>query len=157
MFLLSETSKEYKERAVMFYRFFKIFFAEKEKEFQEKIFRNHERIKFIKNLCKQILKSNNKYVANMEEISDIIFRNKLSQENLAKHKELINNLLSVINEKREEHYLLQSKIDISEKELRTWVYDIDKIKILPAMQERLKNINLKEIVDNIYNELAHRK
>ena len=65
MFLLSETSKEYKERAVMFYRFFKIFFAEKEKEFQEKIFRNHERIKFFKNLCKQILKSNNKYVANM--------------------------------------------------------------------------------------------
>ena len=54
---------------------------------------------------------------------------------------MIQNLLQVINEKREEMYLIQTQIDISQKELRHWVYDIDNIKILPLIQ--------------VYNKIYH--
>ena len=89
--MLSETAKEYKERANLYYKFFKTYFAEKEKEFQEKVFRNQERINFFKHLCKQILKSSNKFVSNMEEVSDTLFKNKLSHgmSNLKKFRKLI--------------------------------------------------------------------
>jgi hypothetical protein len=47
---------------------------------------------------------------------------------LKEHKDLVNNLLQVINSKREQMYLLESKIEVLEKEKTTWMYDIDNIK-----------------------------
>ena len=45
------------------------------------------------------------------------------------HKKLIKEILNVINEKRDEIYLLQSSINTYEKEFKFWIYDFDTIKI----------------------------
>ena len=50
-------------------------------------------------------------------------------DNLNNHKKLIKDLLNIINEKREEIYILESSIKTYEKELNFWVYDIDIIKV----------------------------
>jgi len=76
---------------------------------------------------------------------------------LKEHKDLINDLLQVINGKREQMYLLESRIEILEKEHNLWVYDIENIKLNKNIQKRLKDLNLEQMKRNIYDELAHKK
>ena len=76
---------------------------------------------------------------------------------MKEHKDLINDLLQVINGKREQMYLLESRIEILEKEHNLWVYDIENIKLNKNIQKRLKDLNLEQMKRNIYDELAHKK
>jgi len=54
-------------------------------------------------------------------------------------------------------YLLESRIEILEKEHNLWVYDIENIKLNKNIQKRLKDLNLEQMKRNIYDELAHKK
>lgn len=78
VFLLSETSKVNKEQALLYYKFFKFYFVEKEKDFHKKIIRNYERTKFFKNICKHILKSSNKNINNIDDVTDTLFKNNVT-------------------------------------------------------------------------------
>jgi hypothetical protein len=93
-----------------------------------------EKVQYYKNLCKTILKQKNKHLEKIESINEVLFTNKLTTENLQTHKKLIQDLLCVINEKREEIYLMQSQVEIFEREINFWVYDFDSIKINPDIR-----------------------
>ena len=67
-----------KEQALLYYKFFKFYFVEKEKDFHKKIIRNYERTKFFKNICKHILKSSNKNINNIDDVTDTLFKNNVT-------------------------------------------------------------------------------
>jgi hypothetical protein len=95
------------------------------------------KISYYKDLCKMIIQQKNVHIEKIETINDTLFANKLTKENLQDHKKLIHNLLGIVNEKREEIYLMQSQIEILEKEIKFWLYDFDSIKINAEI--RVKN------------------
>jgi hypothetical protein len=61
------------------------------------------------------------------------------------------------NEKREEIYLITSQKDILEKELKFWVYDFERIKLNTEIRNRIKEINMPKLVNNIHDELSHKR
>jgi hypothetical protein len=127
--ILSEISMECKERAVLLYKFFKLYFVELEKKWTFSFERLREKIKYYKELCKAVIQQKNKFLEKIETINNIIFSNNLTSENLLQHKKLIQDLLGIIKEKREEIYLLKSNIEIIEKEMKFWIYDFESIKL----------------------------
>lgn len=155
--ILSEVSSECKERGILLYKFFKIYFVEQENKWIIAINKMKEKVKYYKELCKTIMQMKNQQIDKIEEINDILFTNKLSKENLNNHKILIHNLLKMNNEKREEIYLVSSQKEILEKELRFWVYDFDRIKLNTEIRNRMKEINLPKLVNNIHDELSHKR
>ena len=50
---------------------------------------------------------------------------------------MIQSLLKMNTEKREEIYLIRSQKEILEKEINLWVYDYDKIKVNTEIRVRL--------------------
>jgi hypothetical protein len=127
--ILSEISVECKERAVLLYKFFKLYFVELEKKWTSSYERLREKIKYYKELCKAVIQQKNKFLEKIEMINNIIFSNNLTSENLIQHKKLIQDLLGIIKEKREEIYLLKSNVEIIEKEMKFWIYDFESIKL----------------------------
>jgi hypothetical protein len=142
--ILSEISLECKERAILLYKFFKIYFVEQEKKWISAVNKMKDKIRYYKELCKTIMQMKNNQIDKIEEINDVLFRNKLTkgksgfyEENLNNHKSLIQSLLKMNTEKREEIYLIRSQKEILEKEINLWVYDYDKIKINTEIRVRL--------------------
>ena len=131
--ILSEISVECKERAVLLYKFFKLYFVEQEKKWSLFFDKMNTKIKYYKDLCKRVIQQKNKHLK-VESINDILFSNKLTLENLMSHKKLIEDLLAIMNEKREEIYMLNTNLEIVEKEIRLWIYDYDLIKCCADMR-----------------------
>lgn len=116
-----------------------------------------EKINYFKELTKTVIQQKNKHLRKIEKINDILFANKVSYENLQDHKVLIQDLLNVVNEKRDEIYLLTSEKEIMEKELKFWIHDFDKIKINNRLREKVKELNVEQIVKNISEEMSHKQ
>jgi hypothetical protein len=155
--VLADISVEYKERAVLIYKFFKLYFVEQEKKWTVAVDKMKEKVKYYKDLCKTVIHQKNKYLDRIELINDILFSNKVTFENLQDHKKLIQDLLGIINEKREEIYLLKSKSEIFEKELNFWVYDFDTIKLNKQIREEFAKCKTDVMSKNVDEEMKHKK
>lgn len=155
--ILSEIGSECKEKAVLLYRVFKLFFVEQEKKWT--VITNHmkEKISYYKELAKAVIQQKNKHISKIEDINDCLFSNKMSIENLQRHKNLIKELLNVVNEKRDQIYLLTSENEILTKELSFWVHDFEKLKLDNGIRERLKELNMQKMVQNVNDEMSHKQ
>lgn len=154
--ILAEVSAEDKSRAVLLYKFFKHYFIEQDKKWITTIKEMKSRVKYYKTLCKIIIQQKNKHLKHIEEISEVLVANKPSVDNLRKHKELIENLLCIIQEKRDEMYLQNSEINTLKKELNFWIYDFDKIKINTDIREKMASLNKETILYQIDKEIGHK-
>jgi len=77
--LISEIYSECKERGILLYKFFKLYFVEQEKKWTIVINRMKDKVKYYKDLCKTILQQKNKYLEKIETINEVLFTNKLTQ------------------------------------------------------------------------------
>lgn len=155
--ILSEFSSECKERAYLLYTFFKVYFAEQETKFSKVIQKLYDKIKFYKDLCKLIVQQKHKHLDKIEEISDILLTQKVSFNNLNNHKKLIQDLLNIINEKREEIYVLNSDISILKRELKLFILDFDTLKLNEHSRKALKALDRKKIMKNVHEEMKYKK
>lgn len=161
MQILSDISNECKERAYLLYTFFKVYFAEQENKFGIIISNIYEKVMFYKDLCKLILQQKHRHIENIDYITDILVSQRISSNNLNNHKKLIKDMLQLINEKREEIYLLNSDKEMLQKELNLYLFDFERLKLDKDVRARMKDFNITNkktnILKNIKEELKHKK
>jgi len=116
-----------------------------------------DKIHYYKELAKTVIQQKNKHLNKIEAINDCLFANKLSMKNLQDHKNLIKDLLNIINEKRDQIYLLMSDNEILTREVNFFVHDFDKLKLDENMRERLKELNVQKMVFNVNEEMSHKQ
>lgn len=148
---------ECKEKAILLYRVFKMFFAEQERKWANLTFKIREKIGYYKDLCKTLIDNKNNQNTKIDKINDILFSRKLTEENLNDHKTLIYNLINLLNEKRDQIYLLNTDVEIMNKELNYFVYGFDKIKLSAKIREKIKEVDLKQLITNINEEMSHKQ
>jgi len=134
-----------------------MYFVEQEKKWIYTINKVKQKISYYKELCKTIIQQENNHIKKIEDVNDVLFANKVSTENLNLHKKLISELLAVINEKRDQIYLVNSEKEIMERECRFWITDFDRIKLCKITREKIKEIDLDQLKKNIYEEFSHKK
>ena len=154
--ILGEIYTDCKEKATLLYKFFVNFFAEQDKKWIYVVSKMKERVKFYKNLAKTILQQKNKNIEHVEDINNVFFANKVTKENLQYHKNVISELLRLVNEKREMIYQLDAKVSILEHELNFWIYDFDNIKLDKRIREKRESMNVTEMIGNINEEMKHK-
>ncbi len=150
---LSDISREFKEKAILLYKLFVHFLAEQDKKWIYVINKMKERVNIYKNLSKIFLSQKNKNIQIIENLTTILYSNKISKENLQNHKNIINQLIAIVNEKREEVYQLESKISILEHELNFWLVDFNDLKLDQNLRIKRQNMNLEEMRQNVIDEL----
>jgi len=155
--LLSEIGAECKEKAILLYRVFKMFFAEQEKKWANITFKIKEKIGYYKDLCRTLIDNKNSDNTKIEKINDILFSRKLSEDNLNDHKTLIYSLINLLNEKRDYTYLLKSDIEIMNKELNLFIFGFDKIKLDAKIRDKIKEIDVQQLLTNINEEMSHKQ
>lgn len=148
---------ECKEKAVLLYRVFKMFFAEQERKWANITYKIKEKIGYYKDLCKTLIENKNKDNSKIEKINDILFARKLSNENLDDHKALIHNLIYLLNEKRDYTYILKSDIETMNRELNLFVFGFDKIKLDSKIRDKIKEIDVHHLLSNINEEMSHKQ
>lgn len=148
---------ECKEKAILLYRVFKMFFAEQERKWANLTFKIREKIGYYKDLCKTLIENKNNQNTKIDKLNDILFARKLNEENLNDHKTLIYNLIHLLNEKRDQMYLFKTDIEIMNKELNNFVYGFDKIKLDTKIREKIKEIDVQQLVTNINEEMSHKQ
>lgn len=116
-----------------------------------------EKINYFKELSKTVIQQKNKHLQKIERINDTLFANKVSFQNLQDHKLLIQDLLNVVNEKRDQIYLLTAEKENLERELKFWVYNIDKLKTNKRMRDKIKELEIPKMLTNIRNEMSHKQ
>lgn len=116
-----------------------------------------DKIHYYKELAKTVIQQKNKHLNKIEAINDCLFANQLSKKNLQDHKNLIKDLLNIINEKRDQIYLLKSDIEILTREVNFFVHDFDKLKLDENIREKLKEINVQKMVFNVNEEMSHKQ
>ena len=131
---MSELSVKFKDRAVLLYKFFKVYFVEHEKKWLDILNTMKDKIRYFKDLCKIMIQQKHKHIQKVERINDVLFANNLTRQNLEDHKQLIKDLLLINNEKREEIYIMTSNQETFEKEMRFWIYDFDCIKLSESLR-----------------------
>jgi hypothetical protein len=148
---------ECKEKGILFYKVFKLFFIEQEKKWYDVINEMKIKINYFKELSKTVIQQKNKQLQRVEKLNDILFAERPSYENLQDHKMLINDLLLIINEKRDQIYLIQSECMTFQRELNFWIYDYDKIKLDNKLRDKVKELDNLVMEKNIHDELSHKK
>lgn len=93
----------------------------------------------------------------LQKLNDVLVSTKMTEENLNEHKLMIQTLLNVINKKREEIFIMNSKVEIAEKELKFWIYDFDKLKTNKKIREELAKIQVDKLKHNLNEELKHKR
>jgi hypothetical protein len=155
--ILSEISVENKERSLLLYKCFKIYFVEQEKKWLSIVNKLREKTIYYKELCKIIIQQKNEHVKKVEDISEVLLSQATTKENLENHKKLINELLLVNNEKRDKIYLLKKDISVLTSELRLWVYDYENVKLNKSIYDSLKSLKMEDVVKNVNEELKYKK
>lgn len=156
--MISEVGAECKEKAVLLYRVFKMFFAEQERKWANLTFKLKEKIGYYKDLCKTLVENKkNNDNTKLDKINDILFSKKLSEENLQDHKYLIYDFIRLLNEKRDYIYLLKTEIEIMQKELNLFIYGFEKIKLDNKIREKLKIIDVQQLLANVTEEMSHKQ
>ena len=135
-----------------------MFFAEQERKWASLTNKIKDKIEYYKELCTTLIENKNDLKeSKIEKINDILFSKKLTVENLNDHKILINNLISLLNEKRDYTYILKSDVEIMNKELNVFVYGFDKLKLDTKIREKIKEIDIIQLRDNINSEMSHKQ
>lgn len=134
-----------------------MYFIEQEKKWIYTINKVKQKITYYKELCKSIIAQENKHIKKIEDINDTLFSNRITKENLNNHKKLITDLLAVVNEKRDQIYLVNSEKEIMEKECRFWITDFDKLKLCKFSREKIKEVDIEKLKKNIFEEFSHKK
>jgi len=116
-----------------------------------------DKINYLKELCKTIIQQKNKHLTKIEKINDVLFANKISLQNLQNHKILIQELLNVVNEKRDQIYLLTAEKENLEKDLNLWVYGFDKLKAHRRIKEKLLELDIPNMIKNVKEEMGHKQ
>lgn len=104
-----------------------------------------------------IIQNKEKNIDILERLKDIIVSTKLTETNLTNHKNIIHSLINLINQKREDIYMMNSKVEIMEKELKFWIYDFDKIKTNKKLRDEMAKIQVETILNNLNDELKHKR
>lgn len=154
--ILAEISTEDKTKAILLYKFFKHYFVEQDKKWITILNEMKSKVKYYKTLSKIIIQQKNKHLKQIEEISEVLVSNKLTQNNLKKHKELIQELIAIIQEKRDEIYLQNSEINTLKKELNFWLFDFENLKINKDIRKRMAEIDKEKVINAINKELGHK-
>lgn len=150
---------ECKERALLLYKFLKIYLFEQEKKWIKIIEKVDKRIKYYKDLCKIVITKESKSsndIKFLERLNEILFSNTITTDNLTNHKEIIKELISLINEKRGEIYTMKSEVEIMEKEINFWITDFSIIKTNKQLREDITKINIEKLKFNLDEELKHK-
>jgi hypothetical protein len=140
----------------LFYKVFKLFFVEQEKKWIDIIIQMRIKIDYYKALVKNVIQQKGKHLQKIERINDILFAKNPNIQNLEDHKLLITDLLSLVNEKRDQICLIESEKMLIEKEINFWVQGYDLIKT-ESIREKIKKMNIIEMKKNIDIEMAHKK
>lgn len=93
----------------------------------------------------------------LQKLNETLVSTKLTEENLNNHKFMIQTLLNVVNKKREEIFIMNSKVEIAEKELKFWIYDFDKIKSNKKLREEISKVQVDKLRNNLTEELKHKR
>ena len=141
---------------MLLYKVFKLYFVEQESKWVEVIEQLKLKIKYLKELNKTVIQRKNNHVSKIEKINDILFAHRPTKENIQDHKLIINELLQIINDKKDQIYLIESEYRIIHRELNFWVTDFDKIKNEAPLRERCKKLNIDDIKANIEDEMSHK-
>jgi hypothetical protein len=155
--ILSEIAVENKERSLLLYKCFKIYFVEQEKKWLGIVNKLKEKASYYRELCKIIIQQKNEHVKKVEDISEVLLSQAITKENLENHKKLINELLLVNNEKRDKIYLLKKDISVLTNELQLWIYDYENVKLNKNVYDSLKNLKIENIIKNVNEELKYKK
>ncbi len=139
------------------YKVFKMFFSEQERKWSNLTLKIKQKLEYYKDLFKTIIQNKEKKENIMEKLNEILFQNVLSEINLQNHKKIIYNFIDLLNEKRDEIYLNKSQIDIYKRELNLFVHGFDLIKIDKDIREKIREINWKDLYNNISMELSHKQ
>jgi len=71
--MLGEIHMECKERAVLLYKIFKLYFAEQEKKWVREIVKMKEQINIYKDICKSFISKKSDAMDQVEDINDVMF------------------------------------------------------------------------------------
>jgi len=104
-----------------------------------------------------IIQNKDNDVGILQKLNDILVSTNITQENLNNHKLMIQTLLNVINKKREEIFIMTSKVEIAEKELKFWIYDFDKIKSNKKIRDQISKLQVDKLRNNLNEELKHKR
>jgi hypothetical protein len=96
-------------------------------------------------------------VSFLQKLNEVLVSTKMTQENLNNHKLMIQTLINVTNKIREEIFIMNSKVEIAEKELKFWIYDFDKIKTNKKIREELAKVHVDKLRNNLNEELKHKR
>ena len=96
-------------------------------------------------------------VSFLQKLNEVLVSTKMTEENLNNHKLIIQTLINVTNKKREEIFIMNSKVEIAEKELKFWIYDFDKIKTNKKIREELAKVHVDKLRNNLNEELKHKR
>ena len=77
--LLSEISVESKDKALLLYKIFKIYFVQQEKKYLFTNKKMTEKVKFYKELCKTVIQQSTTHLEKVEVINEVLFSNKLTK------------------------------------------------------------------------------
>lgn len=145
---------------MLLYKFFNIYITEQDKKWIKIVEKVHKKIKYYKDLCKLVISHGTKESKNLnllEKLNSILFSNILTIKNLNSHKEMIKELINIINEKRGEIFMMKSEVEIMEKEMKFWIHDFDTLKINTKLREDNSKIDLDVLRKNLDEELKHKK
>lgn len=134
-----------------------MFFAEQERKWANLTIQLKEKNEYYRDLCKTMFDCKDEKDNNLIRLNDILFSNNLTEKNLQDHKLLIKNLIHLINTKRNEVYLSRSNIDTMQKELLLFVHGFDLLKLDKNIREKIREIDWKNLYNNICKELSHKQ
>ena len=90
--MLSDISEDCKERAVVLFKFFKVYFIEQEKKWILLFKKMKEKMKYYRDFCKLVIQQKTKNLNIVESINEVLFSNlvtvgKLNNINIRKFKQ----------------------------------------------------------------------
>ena len=134
-----------------------MFFAEQERKWANLTIKIKEKVEYYRDLCKTVLDSKEKKATLLEKLNEILFQKNLTDQNLNNHKTLIHNFIDLLKEKRDDIYLRKADVEIMTKELNLFVHGFDMLKLDKNIRDKIREIDWKELYNNIKKELSHKQ
>lgn len=150
---LSETLNESKERAVLLFKVFKMYFVELNKKLMNVIDHFKAKNEYYRELCRGIIKERTPDLINIDLISSTLLNTDVSVDNLQKHKDAINALLSNVKRYQDNYINIKSQMGIETSFCRKWIYGYDKLKNSYNLHQAINTIGIAAIADFIFNEV----
>jgi len=156
--LISEVSMYSRERGVLLYKVLKFYFIEQERKNLLEREKLNKKIHYHKRFLDFILNEKDcVYFEDVDKINDVMSSQRVSQKTLTDHKTIVKTLFKHLNAQREQIYVLQSEVEIRDKELNTWIYDWQKLRRNPNFRRKLETLDISGIISEVHTEMSHKK